>query len=82
MPKVKPLIWTPAPQCEGVKKNIQIGNVRQGIDVLTLAKKTGITQGTLYNRMKSPQDFKLSELCLIARVLKVDLSDLVKEGGV
>ena len=82
MPKVKPLIWTPEPQCEGVKKNIQIGNVRQGIDVMTLAKKTGITQGTLYNRMKSPQDFKLSELCLIARALKVDLSDLVKEGGV
>ena len=82
MPKVKPLIWTPEPQCNEVKKNIQVGNVRQGIDTLTLAKKTGIKQGTLYNRMKDPGDFKLSELCMIAKILKVDLCDLVKEGGV
>ena len=82
MPKVKPLMWTPTPQCNEVRKNIQVGNVRQGIDTLTLAKKTGIKQGTLYNRMRDPGDFKLSELCMIAKFLKVDLSDLVREGGV
>ena len=65
-----------------VKKNIKIVNIKQGIETLTLAKKTGIKQGTIYNIMKKIIDIKLSELCMIARALKVDLCDIVREGPV
>jgi len=81
MPKVKPIIWTPTSECNDVKKNILVNNVKQDMDVLGLSKATGIKPGTMYNRMKDPGDFKLSELCIIARAQNVTLIELIGGGA-
>lgn len=52
---------------EKLKKCIE----NSGMTVVAIAEKSGISRETLYNRMKTG-DFKLSEICALTRVLRMD----------
>lgn len=45
-----------------------------GMTVVAIAEKSGILRETLYNRMKTG-DFKLSEICTLSAVLRLDRDD-------
>lgn len=45
-----------------------------GMTVKAVAEKSGILRETLYNRMKTG-DFKLSEICALVRILKLNDED-------
>lgn len=42
-----------------------------GMTFVAIAEKSGILRETLYNRLKTG-DFKLSEICALSRVLRLD----------
>ena len=82
MPKVKPLIWTPKTQCDALKKNIHICMIRNDIKAEDIAKLFNVSRSTAYNKLKEPQKLEFEELCRFAHIFKVDVTDLVKEGGI
>ena len=45
-----------------------------GMTVVAIAEKSGILRQTLYNRLKTG-DFKLSEICALSTVLRLDRDD-------
>ena len=45
-----------------------------GMTVVAIAEKSGILRETLYNRLKTG-DFKLSEICALSTVLRLDRDD-------
>ena len=45
-----------------------------GMTVVAIAEKSGILRETLYNRLKTG-DFKLSEICALSTVLRLDRYD-------
>lgn len=46
-----------------------------GMTMVSIAKKSGITRETLYNRMAGKGDFKLSEVLGLTRALKLSVKD-------
>lgn len=56
---------------------IQSGKEMEDISVQKLAKLTGISQSTLYQRLSEPEDMRIGELRDILRVLKI--TELEKE---
>lgn len=82
MPKVKPLIWTAKPQCDALSRNIKICMLKRGITPYQLAELLGICRASAYNRITMPGKMQYEELCRLAHIFKVDVADLVKEGGV
>lgn len=82
MPKVKPLIWSPGPQCDTLKKNIKICMVKSDITADKLAVLLNVSRATAYNKIREPKKLEFEELCRFAHIFKVEVTDLVKEGGV
>ena len=82
MPKIKPLMWTATPQCDVLRKNIKICMVRSDINAEKLAKLLDVSRSTAYYKIKEPKKIEFEDLCKMANIFKVDLSDLVREGGV
>lgn len=42
-----------------------------GMTIVSISEKSGILRETLYNRLKTG-DFKLSEICALSNVLRLD----------
>ena len=53
----------------------------QRVSVVQLSEETGIADKTLRRRLSNPSDFKLWELCAVARVLGTDLEELIREAA-
>ena len=53
----------------------------QHISVVRLSEETGIADKTLRRRFANPDEFKLWELCAVARVLDADLETLIKDAA-
>lgn len=50
--------------------DIIVGRARiSGFDTVRLAKKSGIALSTMYRRLKSPENFTLSELYFLDRIV-------------
>ncbi len=82
MPKVRPLMWSPAPQCDALRRNIKICMLKTGTSPDELAKLLNVCRASVYNKIKDPQKIQFEELCRIAHIFNVEVVDLVKEGGV
>lgn len=82
MPKVRPLIWSPAPQCDTLKKNIKICMIKSNMTADKLAVLLDVSRATAYNKIREPKKLEFEELCRFAHIFKVDVTDLVREGGV
>ena len=82
MPRVKPLMWTATPQCDVLRKNIKICMVRSDMNAEKLAKLLDVSRSTAYAKIKEPKKLEFEELCKFAHIFKVELTDLVREGGV
>lgn len=54
------------------------GDKMQKVILSEVCKKTGITQPTLCRRRKNPEDMKLREFALIAKVTKRSDEEIVK----
>lgn len=52
----------------------------EDISVQKLAKLTGISQSTLYQRLGTPEDMRIGELREILRVLKITESEKERIG--
>ena len=59
---------------------IQSGKEMEDISVQNLAKLTGISQSTLYQRLGTPEDMRIGELREILRVLKITESEKERIG--
>lgn len=82
MPKIKPLVWSAEPQCDALKKNIKICMVRSDMNAEKLAKLLNVSRATAYNKLSEPSKMQFEELCRWAHIFKVELTDLIREGGV
>ena len=82
MPKIKPLIWSAEPQCDTLKRNIKICMIRSDMNAEKLAKLLDVSRATVYNKLNEPYKMQFEELCKFAHIFKVELTDLITEGGV
>ena len=71
---------------DGERKNrtliaiIESGKTMEDIIVQKLARLTGISQSTLYQRLSEPEDMRIGELREILRVLKITESEKERIG--
>ena len=66
---------------EKIAETITKTSKEQRLSVVQLSEETGIADKTLRRRLINPDDFKLWELCAVARVLGTDLEDLFKDAA-
>lgn len=59
---------------------IHSGKTMEDISVQKLARLTGISQSTLYQRLSEPEDMRIGELRDILRVLKITESEKERIG--
>lgn len=74
MPKVK--LATVENENKRLVLNIKKAMLEHEVTVKELALAARVTERTLYNRFKHPNEFKLSELKLIAKKLHISLPEL------
>lgn len=82
MPKVKPLVWSPVPQCEVLKRNIRVCMARSDMTAEKLSGLLKVSRQTIYNKLNEPQKMQFEELCRWAYIFNVDVAEFIKEGGV
>ncbi len=71
----------PAPKREQLHKGNIVALIRKyaytyGYSLGRVAELSGMSEGTLYSRMKNPGKFSLDEINRIARAIKIPASEL------
>ena len=61
-----------------IVRSIRAEMIRKGINGEEIAARMFISTSTFYKRLERPETFKLDELRLIAKFLKIDIGDLVR----
>ena len=61
-----------------IVRTIRAEMIRRGVNGDEMAARTFISTSTFYKRLERPETFKLDELRLIAKFLKIDIGDLVR----
>jgi predicted transcriptional regulator len=63
---------------EQISRNIKSHLAKKGMTAVVLAKRIGIPQSTLYDRLKNAGDIRLTELYRIAKSLGVEVQDILE----